>query len=319
MKQLQIFITKMILFFVFFAATYFAVLILLTNLKIGGNKLVYRAVQGLVWKGGYSYDRFREFDPAKKYDILIFGSSRANRGINPKRFEKAGLTVYNLGTDDQTPLNTCVLVKQFVKKDHCRLVILDIYDKVFSQDPLESNSDLIQNLNNDNDALKMALATSDMRAINQFGVRLLLHNDPPEYRAEGGLYNGYRALKENFHYSNDFHIYKRNEKHLKAFEEVLAYLKECNVPCLLICQPLPLKPLNHDLFISDLQPMLKKYDLQLYDFTENRKIVCPDGFADMSHLNWKGAERYSDFLLDSLVLKMLSRDEQVVTLSNRNH
>ncbi len=312
MKEFRIFLFKMLLFTGIALTMYFAVLMTLTHLKVGGNKLVYRAVQGLVWKGGFTYDRFRLFDAEKKYDVLVFGSSRANRGIDPKQFENAGFTLYNLGTDDQTPVNTKVLVKEFVKPGKCRLVIIDLYDKVFAQNPLESNSDLIQNLNSDFNALKMTMAADDVRAFNQFGVRLCLNNASPEYKADGILYNGFRSLESDFHYSDDQHIYIRKESHIKAFDEVLQYLQEIQVPCLLTCQPLPYRPVNHHQFIKDIQPLLDKYHLTLYDFTDMKNIVNPSGFADMSHLNARGAQRYSDFLLDSLVKDILEKSPVAV-------
>jgi hypothetical protein len=312
MKQLGLFALKAVTFVACFCGIYLLVLFALTHVKVGGNKLIYRAVQGLVWKGGYSYDRFRSFDRDKKYDVLVFGSSRANRGLHPLQFEKSGYSLYNLGTDDQTPINTEVLVKDFVKKDKCRLVIIDMYDKVFAQNPLESTSDLIQNLNDDKTALKMAMCSGDMRAINQFGLRLMMKNSAPEYKAETKLYNGYRALNDNFHYSDDRHFYKRTERHMKAFEETLKYLQSIKVPCLLICQPLPLMPANHHQFVKDIEPLLEKYNQKLYDFTSMNEMVNPGGFADMSHLNDKGAERYSDFLIDSLVNDVL-RDDGVAS------
>ncbi|MEP7265057.1 MAG: hypothetical protein ABI772_11195 [Bacteroidota bacterium] len=311
MSQLKLFFCKLLLFTAFFMGTYSALLFAMTHLKIGGNKFVYRAVQGLVWKGGFSYDRFREFNPDEKYDILVFGSSRANRGIDPHSFERAGYSIYNLGTDDQTPINTCVMVKEFVKKNNCRLVLLDVYDKVFSQNPLESNSDLIQNLNNDDDAFKMTLAAGDLRAVNQFGVRLMLKNQQPEYKAATDLYKGFRGLEDVFHYSDETHLYFSMPRQLSAFEETLKYLSSIDVPCLITCQPLPKVPVKHDAFIKDIQPILKKYNLTLYDFTDNRSLVNPSGFADMSHLNSDGAKRYSDFLADSLVNKIISNAKQV--------
>lgn len=311
MSQFKLFFWKMLLFIAFFVGTYGALLFAMTHLKIGGNKFVYRAVQGLVWKGGFSYDRFREFNPEGKYDILVFGSSRANRGIDPRSFERAGYSIYNLGTDDQTPINTCVMVKEFVKKNNCRLVLLDVYDKVFSQNPLESNSDLIQNMHNDGDAFKMTLAAGDLRAVNQFGVRLMLKNQQPEYKAETDLYKGFRGLDEPFHYSKDSYYYFSMPKHLHAFDETLKYLASINVPVLVTCQPLPKMPMKHNAFVRDIQPILKKYNLTLYDFTDDRALVNPSGFADMSHLNSDGAKRYSDFLADSLVKKIISTAKQV--------
>jgi hypothetical protein len=306
--QIKRFTIKLILFIAFFIATYCAMLFAMSYLKVGGNKFVYRAVQGLVWKGGDSFERFRQFNEKNNYDILIFGSSRANRGINPGRFEKAGYSAYNLGTDDQTPINSDVLIRNFVKKGKCNLVIFDVYDKVACQRPLESNSDLIQNLNKDAVAFNMTVAAEDLRAVNQLGVRMALKSQPPQYSTEGKLYQGFRSVEEPFHYLADWHYYQTNSKQLIAFERTLQYLKSIDVPFLIVCQPLPLMPLNHMQFVNDIKGVLKKYNTPLYDFTNYRKLVNPGGFSDMSHLNKIGADRYSDFLLDSLVKNTINNN-----------
>src|SRR5436190_12325896 len=125
-RQIGLFIKSALKFLITFTLVYLLILFLLCEVKVSGKPLVFRACQGLVWKGGYTYVRFKEFRPEEKYDILIFGSSRANRGINPRIFDNYGYSSYNLASDDQTPLNMEVLVRQYIKSGHCRLVILDI-------------------------------------------------------------------------------------------------------------------------------------------------------------------------------------------------
>ena len=120
-----------LVFFIICIGTYLLLLFVLANINVTGSPIIFRASQGIVAKGGFTFERFKEFNPNEKHDILAFGSSRVNRGIDPKIFEKAGYSIYNLGTDDQTPLNTKVLIKQYVKPGKCRLVIIDLYDKIF--------------------------------------------------------------------------------------------------------------------------------------------------------------------------------------------
>ena len=289
--------------------SYMILLFLLTNIKITGNPIVYRASQGLVQKGGFTYERFKEFDPNTKYDILAFGSSRVNRGINPHVFEQAGYSIYNLGTDDQTPVNTEVLIKQYAKPGHCKLVIIDLFDKVFSHSPLESSADLIQNVRDDKTAFKVACAFDDIRAINLLGIRMMLKNSPPVYSGNTKLYKGYRVkLNDKNEYNGDFYTYKSNTRNLREFEETLKYLRANHIPYLLVSQPLPeyLKKSNHQQMLKDLKPILSEYHDSLNDFTFGSTITSPLDFADESHLNSKGADKYSHYLLDELVNKVIA-------------
>ena len=291
---------------------YILLLFLLTKIKVTGNPLVYRASQGLVQKGGFTYERFKEFDPTIKYDILAFGSSRVNRGINPRIFEEAGYSIYNLGTDDQTPVNTEVLIKQYAKKGQCRLVIIDVFDKVFSHAPLESSADLIQNVSDDNTAFKVACAFDDIRAINLLGIRLMLKNSPPVYTGNTKLYKGYRVkLNDKNKYNGDFYTYQRNARNLQEFKETLKYLRSSHIPYLLVSQPLPeyLKKSNHEQMLRDLTPILAEYNDTLKDFTFGSAFTSPLDFADESHLNSNGADKYSKYLLDNLINKMIAPEK----------
>ena len=288
---------------------YLMLLFALTHIKVTGNPLIYRASQGLVQKGGFTYARFKEYDPNVKYDILAFGSSRVNRGIHPLIFEEAGYTIYNLGTDNQTPVNSELLVKQYVKEGRCRLVIMDVYDKIFSRSPLESAADLIQNLDDDKLALKMVAANVDVRTINLMGIRMMLKNSSPAYNGDTKLYKGYRMkVDEKNDFSGDIYVYKTNEKNLKEFESILKYLKSINVPVLVVCQPMPAYNFNKEnqkLLLKDLEPILKETNTVLHDFSNDTTILSLADFSDESHLTMNGAELYSNFLIKTLVSKVI--------------
>src|SRR6187401_340371 len=77
-------------------ALYTSFIFTFSRMKMNNSPLIHRFVNGLVWKGGYTLPRFRDFDPDKNYDILVFGSSTANRSINPEVFARQGIRVYNL-------------------------------------------------------------------------------------------------------------------------------------------------------------------------------------------------------------------------------
>lgn len=293
--------------------TYLFLLFILTNVKVTGNPLIYRASQGLVQKGGYTYERFKEFDTKANYDILAFGSSRVNRGLNPKIFEEAGYSLYNLGTDDQTPINTEVLVRHYIKPGKCKLVIIDIFDKIFSHDPLESAADLIQNLKDDKVALKLAVASVDVRTLNLLSIRMMLKNASPAYMGDTRLYKGYRMkLNEKNDFSGGGYIYKTYKKNLREFEATINYLQSVKVPFLLVCQPMPTY-VNHEnqkMLLRDLQPIMERTHTQLYDFTRDSTIVSLQDFADESHLTMRGAEKYSKFIINQLVSKTIKPDKQ---------
>lgn len=292
--------------FIFITATvttYILILAVLSGIYANNTPLVYRTVQGLVWKGGYTFRRFNELKTKEPYDVLVFGSSTANRSIHPEVFQHAGISLYNLGTDDQTPVNTEVLVKYYCERMKPKLVILDIYDRVFAQSGVESAADVIQNCNSNKVALKMALAVKDLRAVNMVAVRLLNRNEPPFLPADEPMINGFRPLKRsitNFHPEDYRYVY--NERQWNAFRNTLKYLDENKIQYVLVIQPKPVYYLeeNKESFLTDLEPVVDTYNSKLYDFTiDDAKLTMQD-YADLAHLNERGAVKYSSMLLNRL-------------------
>ena len=166
------FIIHGVLFIFSTIIVYFIVFALLFFIRISNIPLIYRATQANVWEGGGTYVKTREFNPNEKHDIIIIGSSHAYRGYDPRIFRKYGYNSYNLGTSDQNMLCTYFLTKNYINHTNCKMVILDLYDRIFAQSTLESNSDLIQNISSDKAALEISMATKDIRTINMFTLRM---------------------------------------------------------------------------------------------------------------------------------------------------
>lgn len=289
---LKVFLTFLILY-ILFVFTF-------CRLQLNNSPLIYRFVKGLVWKGGYTLPRFRDFNPEEKYDILVFGSSTANRSVNPTVFAKRGIRVYNLGTDDQTPLNTEILVKHYVKAAQPKVVILDIYDRVFCQSSYEATADFIQNGDSHAAAVKMALQQADIRTLNMLAVRLATSDMPAVMDMKDTLINGFRPIRHRIRkFTPDNYRYQRDEEQLEAFTRTLNFLQREKVKVLLTVQPRPVFYLkeNHLAFMKDIAPILKRYALQLAELSMNETGLRMSDFADMAHLNQYGAEKYSTALL----------------------
>ena len=294
-------------------AVYGGMILTLSCLEINNTPLVYRFVKGLVWKGGHTLERFDNFRPETKYDILVFGSSTANRSIDPATFKRKGLIVYNLGTDDQTPLNTEILVKHYVPLAKPKLVILDLYNRVFCQSPYESAADIIQNCNSDKAALNMALQLGDIRGLNMLAVRMATEDHAPILKFEDTLCNGFRPMKQSINdFSPDNYRYYTSKKHLDAFEKTLAYLQKKNIPVLLTIQPKPVYYLeqNRRDFRKDIEPILRKYNLSVLELTMPETGLQIVDYADISHLNANGAVKYSEALVRSVQLQKILAENQ---------
>lgn len=125
----------------------------------------------LVEPGG-EYQSLRRFRDAQRIadrnepvDVVVFGSSHAYRGFDPRLFAEAGLRLVNLGSTNQTPLNSRFLVERYVPRLRPKLVLFEIYYATLAGDGFESSRDLVVNTPWTWEMQRMAFATRHLGAI----------------------------------------------------------------------------------------------------------------------------------------------------------
>lgn len=274
-----------------------------TRISLGHVPLIFHMSQGLVLKGGYTHERFSQFRKDKPYDILIFGSSRANRGIDPGVFEEQGWSAYNLGTDDQTPINTEVMVKHFTKDRKPQLVIIDVFHLVFTTNPLPSSSDIIMNAEHTELAFKMMTNSGDIRMVNSFAVRMALKDNHPVYEAVDSLYNGFRRhMGIGDALPAERVSFKFRKKSLESFEQTICWLECQKIPFLLVAQPeYPGADKRYDAaFREAIAPILKKHKVTIYNQLGTEFSLGKDYFSDYIHLNVDGARNFTSYLVEKI-------------------
>lgn len=309
MKQL---FKSSLVFIVTFIAAYLLLFAILFYVQPSGIPFVYRATSGNLSEGGGTWLKLKNFDKNKKWDVIVLGSSHAYRGYDPKIFENRGYSMYNLGTSNQHMLCTYSIVKYSLTKENTGLVILDIYDRVFSNEMIESMSDIIQNTPDDRVALNIALHTEDIRAINMITLRYFNKTIHPLNKDTLGYYNGYQVARKFINPAkNDSlkmkFVYKTNKKQLKYLDKLLTYFNEQGIKVVLAEHPLPsvYTVKEHDKFLADINPILKKHNVAMFDFTFDPDFDRFSLFSDPTHLNHLGVPKYNERLIDSLVQKRI--------------
>ena len=79
---------------------------------------------------GHFFSRSRDAENIKNPDILFLGSSHAYRGFDTRMFSQANISSFNLGSSSQSPINTQVLLKQYLQKINLKL-LLALVIKIF--------------------------------------------------------------------------------------------------------------------------------------------------------------------------------------------
>ncbi|WP_315817932.1 hypothetical protein [Paraflavitalea speifideaquila] len=102
----------------------------------------------------------------RSIDVLIVGSSHAYRGYDPRIFLQKKIHIFNLGSSTQTPIQTEYLLNKYLKQLNPKVVVLDIYPRLFGNDGAESMVDLLGNMPIDKNMVALTWKVNDIRGYN---------------------------------------------------------------------------------------------------------------------------------------------------------
>lgn len=284
---------------------YGAAMFTLVHVPFMGKPLVYRTGDYYNWPGGDSWTRFREFDPKRRYDVVIIGSSHAYRGYDPYVFTQRGHTAFNLGSSAQTPLNSYWLVKEYLDSANTRLLVLDVYEGVLQGTGLESTADLSQNQTSDAAALGMAWDLRDVRGLNMIALRNLAQHSSPFYTdpAYAGL--GFVPKPDSVKTDappppDEPVVLKPRLQHF--LEQTVALCRERGIPVVVSSHYArrDRRGSAHAVLAAYMAQALRGTGIPYVDFTEAPGIEDRNWFLDHNHLNATGARIFTEQLADSL-------------------
>ena len=306
-----------LVFLLVFLLIYIPSLVFVCKVKFKSKPLIYRTSDIYMLKGGNSYQKFNQFNKSEKYDIIIIGSSHAYRGYDPRNFKKQGINVFNLGTSAQSPLNSYVIVKNYVTPQNCKLVILDVYDGSFLFNGFESASDLIQNLSSDKAAMEMASSYQNPQIINMLALRFVNKSVPPIYLDSFYVGNGFSEKRDTLKYSLPFEEYESrglpSEMQINYLEKILKYFKDNKIPVVMVTAPFPKEKLKeqHDIFKKVFIDLSAKYNVKYLDYSFNSNFNSQTHFYDSHHLNQFGVDLFNKILLEDFKKMNILKNENI--------
>jgi hypothetical protein len=162
------------------------------------------------------------------------------------------------------------------------------------------------NVNEDNVALQLAIASNDLRSINMLTFRMFSKLSPPENKDTVGFINGFRPAQTQLvvpALKRRPFTYEKNEAQLRYLDKLLTYLDSQKIQVIVAEHPLPVcyQPLEHEKFRSDILPVFERHHLTFHDYTNRKEMTGINFFADDTHLNEKGAEVYNRLLIGDLI------------------
>ncbi|MDC8000098.1 hypothetical protein POV26_03550 [Aequorivita todarodis] len=257
---------------------------------------------------GSSFIRFQEVKKYENIDILFAGSSHAYRGFDTRLFDNAGYSSFNLGSTAQTPLQTECLLEQYLEKLNPKIVVIEVYPKVFTIDGIESTLDILSN-NFDINGLFLTLEHTNFKVLNTFIYSrffeyfLLNDNQNNLILSSNDVYvdGGYVERKLAFNKDRKYKPANLSfvDKQFKSLQEIDKLIKERGILPLYVMAPIDSKLYNSFLNIDEIKERIKKLGT-LYDFNEILTLNDTLHFYDSHHLNQNGVEIFNNELINIL-------------------
>ena len=301
---------KIILFCAISLGMYVLAVFSLSRLSIGTYPLIYSLCDGLNLKGGNSYQKFKEFDRDQEYDVVILGSSHAYRGYDPRIFKAEGYNAFNLGSSSQTPFNSYFLIEEYLTKENCDLLLLDVFNVALEMDALESSSDLIQNITSDHVAAGMAFSMKDPRALNMYALRVLSADIPPYYQDTTYVGRGFsenrNSAPSDVTYRNDLE-WNKSKVQWTYLNRIIKLCKERGIRVVLVDHPSPVE--THNARLTNSASVISNFSVEegvvFLDFSMSLGLDGQEHFYDHTHLNQRGVEKFNLKLIAQLKEKGL--------------
>ena len=263
----------------------------------------------IVAQHGHSFTRLKEAKKIKNVDILFIGSSHAYRGFDVRIFRKAGYSCFNLGTSSQTPLQTEILLKRYLKSMHPKLIIYEVFPSTFCVDGIESSIDLISNDKNDKLSFDLLLEQKHIAVFNtliygyysDFFNRNSNVTEPKIKDKDTYIAGGYTEHKMEYGTNIKYNTseWKPNILQYKAFLRIVKYINSNGFNKILVQAPYPkslYQSTNNNDYFDKKMNQLGLY----YNFNESLKLNDSLHFYDSNHLNQNGVIIFNDEMIKIL-------------------
>ena len=266
---------------------------------------------------GYGHLKTR-IDDIKNYteiDALVIGSSHAYRGYDPRIFKREGLTIFNLGSSSQSPIQSYYLLKKYIEELDPKLVIIEVFPETFTSDGIESTIDLTSNCPLDMELMQMTFSFRNIKPFNAMVYRIidqevLNHNYYESKTVQLDRYISGGYVEREMGHSKPYVIpdsidLDLDENQLIAFEKSLDLLKDKGIRVILVQAPVTKKLYNAFREEESFNELMSGYG-EYYNFNEIELLQDSILYYDSNHLNQNGVEEFNEMLLDTLIEKFHS-------------
>jgi hypothetical protein len=262
---------------------------------------------------GHLYTRLKEVKKYENIDILFIGSSHTCRGFDNRIFKQANFSSFNLGSASQTPIQSHILLKEYINQLKPKTIIYEVWPGNFTKDGIESSIDILSNKKLNHYSLELVLETLNFKTINTFIFAFIannllnFNNYSEKTNTKGDKYiPGGFVEKEISYYRNTVQPkieWKYKTKQLNAFQKSIQLIKEKNINLILVYAPVTKAEY---LSYTDRENYNKKMKAKATYYNYNEIISVDDSlhFFDNHHLNQNGVILFNTHLSKLLQNKL---------------
>lgn len=254
-------------------------------------------------------------------DVLCLGSSHTYTNINPAvLWDEYGMASYNLAGSNQPLWNSYYYFKEALKYQTPELVVLDVYRAIETEDYQEEarivmNTFGLRYSKDWTENLKVSLSpkASYMDYFLRFPVyhsryQELKQMDFKRYNGDVNRenYKGFNTKSISTTVFGEFpdvssvtEVGEMTEKTQEYLEKIILLAQENDVPLLLVSAPYMGGVLEDKEIYNQVELIAESYGVEFIDFNEHYTDIGLDleqDFAEWSHLNYGGSEKYTRYL-----------------------
>jgi hypothetical protein len=255
--------------------------------------------------------RFDELERERDVDVLFIGSSHSLRTFDPRFFEERHLRAFNLGTANQTPMNTYYLAERYLSQLKPRLVVIEVYWETLEISGEEGTIAITVNRGPGWDTWQMALATRHPKVVNAqwsslferlFGEQTAVQLRPDEAYTSGGYVETWEPNDSQVR--REPHDVVVDESQMTYLSRTLMLVRAHDARAILVWAPVTTAWRNTAKNLDEVRRRLvslsKSYDIPFVDLNGAVRLDDRLDFRDSDHLNQHGVDKVMPVFLQVL-------------------
>lgn len=245
-------------------------------------------------------------------EFLVFGASSANHHYKPESFDSIGMTFRNCGRDGNFILYHYAILQATLKRYKPKLIILDIteedfyeapdtYDRLSSLLPYYKTHPEVREVVELRGRFEKVKLLSRIYPFNSEVISSMTGTlDINNKRDEEALQKGYVPLFSDWHKPLGIMLDEKKEfddTKTDYFRKFIADCKEAGIKLVIVVSPSYRKIEYKRKYIKLVEEVAGENGIPFWNYTNSEPYLSTPGyFADIVHLNDKGAGVFSDMI-----------------------